>query len=429
MGALVSLLYIAVSILSPTDAFPSLAPYRINLILSFAALFLSLPALLGRSTSLLFSRETALMVCLFITIPVSRLAHLWFGGALSSIGLFLSTAIVFLLVAANFSSVKSLRLLAMVLLVTTLGVSCKGIYAYTTRNYTSPYIYISGDPDEENPDAVERAGHPARLRGLGFLQDPNDFAQQILIVLSLTPLLWKKGALFRNCWLLIAIPILLYAMVLTGSRGSMLGLAAMTAFLLRNKIGRTKSMIAATVLLVVSIGAGFTSSRGAGIEDGGGRYITWGTAINHIKERPVFGLGFLDYEDAEPLTAHNSFLLCFAELGLVGYTFWMASLVLGLRDMRLVSANTQTGDELRSASEAIRAALVVFVVTGWFLSRTYVLTLFLLLGAAKAVTDMYQGREKKVFAIDIMRLLAFSGALEIGSVMLAYILIRVRGIL
>ena len=56
-----------------------------------------------------------------------------------------------------------------------------------------------------------------------------------------------------------------------------------------------------------------------------GRVDAWYEGIQLLTEHPVFGVGwgmFSDYNFG--LTAHNSVVLAMAELGLVGYTFWLA---------------------------------------------------------------------------------------------------------
>src|ERR1700682_4357662 len=46
-----------------------------------------------------------------------------------------------------------------------------------------------------------------------------------------------------------------------------------------------------------------------------------------FKSAPLFGIGFNGFTEFLDITAHNSFVLCLAELGLLGSTLWMALLV------------------------------------------------------------------------------------------------------
>ncbi len=46
-----------------------------------------------------------------------------------------------------------------------------------------------------------------------------------------------------------------------------------------------------------------------------------------FKSAPLFGIGFNGFTDLYEITAHNSFVLCLAELGLLGSTLWLALLV------------------------------------------------------------------------------------------------------
>jgi hypothetical protein len=44
---------------------------------------------------------------------------------------------------------------------------------------------------------------------------------------------------------------------------------------------------------------------------------------------PVFGVSYNSFTDHHERTTHNSFVLCFAELGLLGYFTWLALVVTG----------------------------------------------------------------------------------------------------
>ena len=46
------------------------------------------------------------------------------------------------------------------------------------------------------------------------------------------------------------------------------------------------------------------------------RIEAWSVGLELLKWRPLFGAGYGNFTDHHHLTAHNSFVLCFAELGL-----------------------------------------------------------------------------------------------------------------
>ena len=57
------------------------------------------------------------------------------------------------------------------------------------------------------------------------------------------------------------------------------------------------------------------------------RFSYWESGWYMLQTEPLLGVGFGRFVDENGgMTAHNSFVLCFAELGLTGYFFWIGSL-------------------------------------------------------------------------------------------------------
>jgi O-antigen ligase len=130
-------------------------------------------------------------------------------------------------------------------------------------------------------------------------------------------------------------------------------------------------------------GRGFSSKERSAEE----RIEAWQVGLQLLQWRPLSGAGFGNFTDHNPLTAHNSFVLGFSELGLIGYFFWIALLVLaykGLsRPLDALSRLAPSSDEHRIAT-LMRASLVGFLACAWFLSRTYAPSLFFMLGLCVA---------------------------------------------
>ena len=60
-------------------------------------------------------------------------------------------------------------------------------------------------------------------------------------------------------------------------------------------------------------------------ESNAGRLDAWSAGLGMFRQQPFFGVGYNMFTDHNEITAHNSFVLCFAELGLFGYFIWLAS--------------------------------------------------------------------------------------------------------
>jgi O-antigen ligase len=170
-------------------------------------------------------------------------------------------------------------------------------------------------------------GQLTRIRGAGFLSDPNDLAQILLIALPLLFIAWRRGRTVTN-FVVVLLPaaLLLWTTFLTHSRGGLLALAAVALLVARKKIGTTASTAVAAIFILACLPL---TSRGRGISaaDGADRLEAWANGLEMFKSAPLFGIGFNGFTDLYEITAHNSFVLCLAELGLLGSTLWLALLV------------------------------------------------------------------------------------------------------
>ena len=97
------------------------------------------------------------------------------------------------------------------------------------------------------------------------------------------------------------------------------------------------------------------------------------------------------YSDLYRLTAHNSFVLVLAETGIVGFTIWLAFVGYGFRMMLAVlrlgdgvpaasgdAAALQDWQQDRAITLALLMSLGAFFIAAFFLSRSYVVILYLL---------------------------------------------------
>jgi O-antigen ligase len=274
---------------------------------------------------------------------------------------------------------------------------------------------------------------PRRAHAFGILEDANDFAQFLLVGLAGLGVFWRKRHLIGNMALLTAPAILIvYAIFLTGSRGAMFGLAVLVFTVMSSRAGKLQSFIVAGTVFAALLGSQFGGGREISVNEGSaaGRVMAWGTGISMLKSHPLFGVGFQQFAELNPLTAHNSFVLCFAELGLFGYFFWLAMLVtviLGLQRLSRLPVKTPEDESLRGCVTTLRAAFYSFLVTSWFLSRTYNVTFYLLTGMAAAL--IYATREKSpVTTVGTERWVAATLVSQVASLLFVYATVRLRGL-
>src|SRR5262245_26720922 len=199
-----------------------------------------------------------------------------------------------------------------------------------------------------------------RLCGTGLFNDPNDLG---LVLVSCVPLCFywltdRRGGIFKVVWIAM-IGLFAYALMLTHSRGSFLALLAGLATLFYARFGKRITlilcMIALPALLALFAGrmTNITTDEGSGKT----RIQLWSDGLILFQESPLFGIGMEEYRNRATHVAHNSFLHCFAELGIVGGTLFLGAFYLAVRGLgrlhreRSLAPETSL-DTLPGASEA-----------------------------------------------------------------------------
>jgi O-antigen ligase len=329
---------------------------------------------------------------------------------------------LYFLVLINAFSTGRVRTIYLILLLSAVVMSVQGILAYHT-GYQKNKLVAEG---LSMGFVVIR-----RIRAYGFLSDPNDLAQFLLVALASLGIFWRKGLGVANV-LPLTIPagILIYAIYLTHSRGAMIGICVIAVVLISSRFGRMQSAVAAGALFLVMVGFKFGAGREISLSEGSaaGRLMAWGSGISMLKQNPLFGVGYGRFTEFNDLTAHNSFVLCFAELGAFGYFFWLALIlttVIGLERLARWCAITAEDESFTRIVTTTRAALYSFLATSLFLSRTYNVTLYVVLALAAALISQREQRHPEL-ALRPGRWIPLTVAGQFASLVLFYIAIRLR---
>ena len=422
MPLILALISLVFTFLSPADLFPQLAPYHLQQLILFPAIAATLASMATGARGLRLPQD-ALMVGLWLAVCLSLLTKFMLRDTWNAFATFALPVCVYFLVAANAFTIPRIRIIALVMSLTALFIAVQGIAAY----HFNPNSTLVLMRMEDNFEVMRR------MRGYGILNDPNDLAQFLLVGLALLGQFWNKRHRVLSLALL-ALPaaVLFYGIYLTGSRGAIFGIAVVAAVVASGRMGGLQSMVLGVVILLIMVAAQFGGGRQISMHESsaGQRITAWGSGIDMLKSNPVFGIGFTRFNDVYPdITAHNSFVLCFAELGLFGYFFWLALIlttVWGLQRLSKLPVNTPADQDARRTITALRAALFGFVATAWFLSRTYTPTLYILLGLATAVVHLRQKEHPKADLVP-RRWTPLTVAVQFASVIVIYLTIRVRG--
>ncbi len=429
MSLALVILFIATLYIRPADLVPGLAPYRIPLIVGLVALFAACLRCLARRSSdtLRMPHPYFFGGFLIITVLSPALTQGWFGGVQIAIEDLLPGMLAAVLIVMTVDTMPRLRMLAVALCVLSLYLVVQSVLAYHFGVWQDVLV-LTGQPE-----TVEDAGVPPlmRVRAFGHMNDPNDLAQGLITAMPLAWVGWRRGRPARNALLAVLTVALAYGVYLTKSRGAVVSLIAV-AFLLVRALSRRSGWVmpaAATVVVgLVLFGAGFAGGRefSAGESSASSRIEAWGAGIQMLRQHPLFGVGYHTFEENFERTAHNSFVHCFAELGMTGYFFWVGLLVAtaaGLNAVRRTESRGELADGFRKWALMLQLSFYGFLVGAFFLSRTYVPTLYIVIAMAVALMRIADDSEISVAAAHPAAMLARTGALMAASVAAVYVAI------
>jgi O-antigen ligase len=451
MGFVLSILYFVTYYLTPVTLFGPLAVIHIELILAALLLLISLPALLKSFLSKT-PQTTALIGLAFATL-LSVLTTGWAGGAVQAFLVFIPNPFGYFSVCLFCNTKKRLQTIVLMMLFVCLFVIARG---YTdlvrgvarsgqiTRGATqSPYILAQSN------DAGETF---FRLKGRGEIDDPNDFAQLIVCTVPLLFIFWRPKKSLRN-FLIVLLPVgvLLFGTYLTRSRGSLLAMLAMLLVAARRRIGTVPAIVLAVGLFVGAQALHFAGGRDISAEAGSGRTELWGEGLQMLKSHPVFGVGFGRMPDLSDSghTAHNSVVVCAAELGMLGLYFWSLFLFPTVRDALAIASPEQITEgvpivpeesffpqieakidpidkaEINRLGRLLLLSLTGFLVAAWFLSRAFVMTLFVLGGLVEVVFEMAVQRGMIAPRLRLSRAMQYAVLVSVLLLVLVYVMIRI----
>jgi len=462
MGFALSVLYLVTDYLTPTTLFGPLAPFRIELILAVLIFFVSLPVL-PKSFIFKTPQSLALIGLAFAVFLSVFIGARWAWGGVQAFLWFIPNAFTYFLVCLHCNSKKKFQVLVLMMLFVCLFVIANGAFdLFHGVPAGGPSISeTTGDVNSnlwnlQHRYLLVQASSTGelfyRLRGLGEINDPNDFGQMLACTIPLTFIFWRPKRSFRNL-LLVILPVcvLLYGAYLTHSRGVLLALAAVAVVAARRRIRTLPSLLLAGGLFVGSMAMNFTGGRDISAVSGADRTVLWGEGLQLFKAHPLFGVGLanmMDYTDTHK-TAHNSVAVCAAELGLFGLFFWSLFLFPTVKDALTLASPTKVSEGAPIAPEeelfplAARSIEVVdkadidrlgrllvlsltgFLVTAWFLSRAYVMTFFLLGGMVEVVFQMALRRGMIAPRMRLARVLSYSGVLTVSLVLMLYVVVRI----
>jgi len=391
-------------------------PYiRILLILSFVFYLL-------QQKPKNFSVHTGCLLGLIIIVLLSGVRNSWLmGGVYSATGFVIAVIIPYLLFTSLlYDQTRIRKIIASCLMAS--GV----MLAHGYSQLSSPIgVGWSG----------EGLSQGTRISFLGIFNDPNDLGMYLLINIPFAIYFYNST---KNTTIKILMAsmvfLLLWGIYKTNSRGSLVGVLSLIAVYGYFRYGKMKAILIGGISLpIVTIVLGMFREIDSEEQSAGQRIEAWYTAIDLFKGHPFVGVGMGNFTEYHYLTAHNSYALVLAELGIFGYVLWFIVTVFPLYKLFEIMQNrvqvstnkeklwNEHFEQSKLLASALFYAMIGFLATAFFISRSYSIIWMIIVSISMAhvfyIDNKYATNEdirrinqtiiKKVVLMSFFSLIAF----------------------
>lgn len=329
-----------------------------------------------------------LMFLMLLAIMLSHLSAGYFGGAIFFADDFLRTALIPMVLINAFTNTRTKHYLLFWLIIISGTIMVTD--GHTQVNSTLGLGWTG------YPVLYEGGGTIMRIRYLGYFSDPNDLGMLFVMIIPLLIMFAVKSGTFMRLVLLAWACAFFYGIYLTNSRGTLLATMAVCGVWFLRRYGWKRSLQLG-VFVVPAAYVVMNQFREIDSEESSaeGRLEAWYEGYYMLLDNPLFGVGRGAFMDYHFRTAHNSFVLAFSEMGMVGVTIWTGLLVVTgwllwqVAYKKFVPVGLELNAKMqKEVDEEARIALTMlysgvgFVVSAFFLSRTYVPLLYFFVGMA-----------------------------------------------
>ena len=369
-----------------------------------ACLAVSLPVVLKQFITR-FPGVPPIVTCVVLLLPAVFLSGMYHGNfelISDTVTEFVKIVIYFLLLVSLITDTAHLRKFLHWIALFSAAVTLVAVMRYHAD------IAVPPPPPKANPDKkdvlhgtyvvdmVRDAQTGAlvavqRMCGTGIFNDPNDFALVLVAAIPMC-LYWLTDPtkkMMRPFWLVLLL-FFGYALMLTHSRGGFLALMAGLLTLFHLKFGAKKTVLIGLLFLplLFVVFAGRMTALSADEGTGQTRIQLWSDGLTIFKYSPLIGIGMENYSQFSGHVAHNSFIHCYAELGLIGGSLFVGAFYFAVKGMFELrpkadgAASPSTDPELRRLYPFLMGTLVAYTIGICFLSRAYIVPTYMMLGLA-----------------------------------------------
>lgn len=252
-----------------------------------------------------------------------------------------------------------------------------------------------------------------RLAAYGMYDNPNDLA---LIMVVIWPILFKLFEIEKSPWVAVIIILMMLVitltLVLTVSRGGLMGLAAVGMLCLWtfSKLSKRQRIliVACSLMLFVVAAPVILSQRGeesgfdAEDESASDRIDAWRAGGRILLAYPI-GIGFNTFTDfvgsfggPNNLMAHNTPVKVAAESGFIGLFCYLGTLFLTLKKLIFYEQTKEIKSQpiTLALMQGLRIAIIGFMVNTTFSVKEHEWMLYIVLGLAVAMINKAENELK-----------------------------------
>ena len=189
--------------------------------------------------------------------------------------------------------------------------------------------------------------------------------------------------------------LILYGIYLTNSRGTILGLLLMLTLFGWLKLNRTLVISLIGIMAPLAFAATRLSTINSSEASAAGRIDAWTEGFYMLSADPLFGVGHGMFTDHHFRVAHSSYVQTFAEIGLVGYFFWLGFLITSMLILyqfafkfdisRFENIRYDQYIGLKNISITVMFSLLGFAGSALFITRSTQPLLYILCGMSAGI--------------------------------------------
>ena len=433
MGLFLTIVYLLYMLGTPAAWLPFLAQASALVYLSALACIASLGRLL---TGSLFRHTPQVVVFggFFGLLVCTPLLQRWLGGVFAAFRELIPYLILLFLVRVNCDATarRKIVIFALLLLMTTLAlVGAYNYHAYP-NDLENKFIWRHGSSEDTKMADQSDIQMEYRLKAQGILDDPNDFAQIMLVTIALSTVFWGQSKLASLFLVLVPGSVLLHGIYLTRSRGALVAIVVTMMVVLRRRLKLWGAALAGMLIAAGLLIMKFAGGRQISVSSGADRLELWSEGLYLFKRSFGLGIGIHNYVDQVGQTAHNSILLVAVESGFIGLTLFLTVFVICFTQLQRIIRPVDGSEPdavLAHEARSFEAALTAYLATSWFLSRAYNPVPYLLVGLVAALA--FQAAERSPGVPLLPRWpIVVRNSLVLGPICLAciYILVRLRAV-